>query len=78
MQDEQLLSYFMTNIVDLKMASWNLKGLNHVIKKKKVLTYLKSSKVDIAFVQETHLNKTESLKLKCSWVGKSVPQSRNW
>lgn len=47
----------MTKTDNLKIASWNLKGLNHVIKKKKILTYLKSSKVDIAFVQETHLTK---------------------
>ncbi len=60
----------MANTTDLKIASWKLKGLNNVIKKKKVLTYLKSSKVDIAFVQETHLNMKESLKLRCSWVGK--------
>ena len=60
----------MANTIDLKIASWNLKGLNNVIKKKKILAYLKSSKVDVAFVQETHLNKKESLKLRCSWVGK--------
>lgn len=60
----------MASATDLKIASWNLKGLNNVIKKKKILIYLKSSKVDIAFVQETHLNMKESLKLRFSWVGK--------
>ena len=50
---------------------WNLKWINHIIKKKKTLAFLKSSKVDIAFVQETHLNKKESEKRKCSWVGKA-------
>lgn len=60
----------MASTTDLKMASWNLKGINNVIKKKTVLTYLKLSKVDIAFIQETHRNMKESLKLRCSWVGK--------
>lgn len=48
---------------DLKFASWILKG-------RKILTYLKSSKVDIAFVQETHLKMKEFLKLRSLWVGK--------
>lgn len=61
----------MTNIAELKFASWNLKWINHIIKKKKTLAYFKSSKVDIAFVEEKHLNKKESEKRKWSWVGKA-------
>uniref|UniRef100_A0A3P8NC16 exodeoxyribonuclease III n=1 Tax=Astatotilapia calliptera TaxID=8154 RepID=A0A3P8NC16_ASTCA len=55
---------------DFKIASWNVKGLNNGIKRKKILTYLKLSRVDIAFIQEMHMCKSEALKLKCSWVGK--------
>uniref|UniRef100_A0A3P9C723 exodeoxyribonuclease III n=1 Tax=Maylandia zebra TaxID=106582 RepID=A0A3P9C723_9CICH len=55
---------------DFKIASWNFKGLNNGIKRKKILTYLKLSRVDIAFIQEMHMCKSEALKLKCSWVGK--------
>lgn len=55
---------------DFKIAGWNVKGLNNGIKRKKILTYLKLSRVDIAFIQETHMCKSEALKLKCSWVGK--------
>uniref|UniRef100_A0A3P9DD43 exodeoxyribonuclease III n=1 Tax=Maylandia zebra TaxID=106582 RepID=A0A3P9DD43_9CICH len=55
---------------DFKIASWNVKGLNNGIKRKKILTYLKLSRVYIAFIQEMHLCKSEALKLKCSWVGK--------
>uniref|UniRef100_A0A3B4FBR9 exodeoxyribonuclease III n=1 Tax=Pundamilia nyererei TaxID=303518 RepID=A0A3B4FBR9_9CICH len=42
---------------DFKTASWNVKGLNNGIKRKKILTYLK-------------LPRSEALKLKCSWAGK--------
>uniref|UniRef100_A0A668SST9 exodeoxyribonuclease III n=1 Tax=Oreochromis aureus TaxID=47969 RepID=A0A668SST9_OREAU len=57
-------------LVNFKIASWNVKGLNNGIKRKKILTYLKLSRVDIAFIQEKHLCKSEALKLKRSWVGK--------
>lgn len=53
----------------LKIVSWNIAGCTHVIKRKKILTYLKHKKVDIALIQETHLNGEESEKLKRDWVG---------
>uniref|UniRef100_A0A3Q2SV30 Endonuclease/exonuclease/phosphatase domain-containing protein n=1 Tax=Fundulus heteroclitus TaxID=8078 RepID=A0A3Q2SV30_FUNHE len=60
----------MEGTIDLKLASWNVKGLNNVVKRKKISTYLKSSKVDTAYVRETHLTKSEAIKLKGSWIGK--------
>lgn len=54
----------------LKIVTWNVQGLGHVIKRKKVLTYLKKNKLDIALLQETRLSATEHLKLKRDWVGK--------
>ena len=49
--------------------SWNVKGLNDVVKKKKVLTFVKSKKCDIVFMQETHLLSQETKKLCRDWVG---------
>lgn len=53
----------------LKLTTWNVQGLGHVIKRKKILTYLKKYKSDIALLQETKLSDTEHLKLKRDWVG---------
>lgn len=53
----------------LKIVSWNIDGCHHGIKRKKILTYLKQKKTDIALIQESHLNDEESAKLKRDWVG---------
>uniref|UniRef100_A0A3Q3H395 Reverse transcriptase domain-containing protein n=2 Tax=Kryptolebias marmoratus TaxID=37003 RepID=A0A3Q3H395_KRYMA len=53
----------------LRIVTWNVQGLGHVIKKKKVLTFLKKNTLDIALLQETRLSATEHLKLKRDWVG---------
>ena len=37
----------------LRFLSWNIKGANLAIKRKKLLLYLKQKKVDICFLQET-------------------------
>lgn len=36
------------------ILSWNIRCLNHIVKRKKVLTHLKQLKADIVFLQETH------------------------
>lgn len=52
----------------LNVITFNVRGLGHPIKRKRVLTFLKKEKVDIAFLQETHLSKEEHKKLKRDWV----------
>lgn len=54
---------------DIKLCSWNVRGIHHPVKRKKILTYLKKEGVKIAFLQETHLRDTEHIKLKREWVG---------
>uniref|UniRef100_A0AAY5KU42 Reverse transcriptase domain-containing protein n=1 Tax=Esox lucius TaxID=8010 RepID=A0AAY5KU42_ESOLU len=51
-----------------KIILWNISGCNHVIKRKKILTYLKHNKTDKAMLQETHLSAEESEKLKRGWI----------
>ena len=36
-------------------TSWNINGCGSHIKRRKVLTYLKSKNTDIAFIQESHM-----------------------
>ncbi len=47
------------------VLTWNVKGLNQPVKRGKVLAHLKSLSSDIIFLQETHLNKNEYIKLRC-------------
>lgn len=51
-----------------KIISLNVKGLNHAIKCKKMLTWFKKEKADIALLQESHLTDTEHEKVKREWV----------
>ncbi len=53
----------------MKVRSWNLKGVNNVIKRKKILNILKRDNIQIALLQETHLNNKEHQKLCRDWVG---------
>ena len=53
----------------LNLITWNVHGLNHPIKRKKIITFIKSKRCDIAFLQETHLLSQESRKLCRDWVG---------
>lgn len=54
----------------INCISLNVKGINNPIKRKKIITYLKKQKTDIAFIQETHLTDIEHTKLKRDWIGK--------
>lgn len=61
----------------LKYVTFNVKGLNSPIKRKRVYTYLKKLKADIVFLQETHLTASEHKKLKREWVGQVFASSFN-
>uniref|UniRef100_A0A3Q4ASB2 exodeoxyribonuclease III n=1 Tax=Mola mola TaxID=94237 RepID=A0A3Q4ASB2_MOLML len=48
----------------------NVKGVNSAFKRRKILLYLKQKNPDLVFLQETHLEKEDSLFLQRDWVGK--------
>lgn len=50
----------------LNLISWNVKGLNHQVKRGKVFTHLKQLRAEIVFLQETHLLDSDQWHLgKC-------------
>ncbi len=49
-------------------GSYNVHGLNHHIKRKKILNQLKKLKWSVALIQETHSSKEEKEKIKRKWV----------
>ena len=55
----------------LRLASWNVKGLNETLKTCRVLDHLAALKADVIFIQETHLLQTETRKLKRGWLDKT-------
>lgn len=53
----------------LRLVSWNVKGLNHPVKRSKVLSHLKDLKAGVAFLQETHLRHNDHNRIHRGWVG---------
>lgn len=56
------------SIPSIKLCTWNVWGIHHPVKRKKILTSLKK---EIVLLQETHLEDQEHLKLKWDWVGET-------
>lgn len=50
--------------------SWNVKGLGNSAKKRKILAFLKENKINLAYLQETHLLSSAHDYLKSKWFGK--------
>lgn len=49
--------------------SYNIHGIYHPIKRKKIVSQLKRLNCSVAFLQEIHLNDKEHKKLKRDWAG---------
>ena len=50
----------------LKIASFNINGILNPVKRGKILSKLKKDKIQVAFLQESHLNDSEHAKLSKS------------
>lgn len=44
----------------LRLCTWNVRGVHSPIKRRKILTFLKKEYIDIALLQETHLDDVET------------------
>lgn len=53
----------------LKVSSWNTRGLNKLVKLKQVLNRLKQMKSNIIFLQETHLEQKDINRVEKRWPG---------
>lgn len=63
-------SYFCITIMsNIKIISLNVKGVGHVVKRQKIISFLKRENAQIALLQETHLTDLEHIRLRRSWVG---------
>lgn len=54
---------------NLTFVSWNVKGLNHPVKRKKVFSRLRQLRSGVIFLQETHLKDQDHWRLKKCWSG---------
>lgn len=59
----------------LTVLTFNVHGLNHPVKRKKIFCQLKKLQCSIALLQETHLNELEHKKLKREWVNQEYYSS---
>lgn len=58
-----------TNGSPINFISWNVKGLNHPVKRKRVMSHLQKLNVGIAFLQESHLRPSDHFRMRRGWVG---------
>lgn len=54
---------------NLTLVSWNTKGLNHPVKRKKVFSRLQQLRAGVVFLQETHLHDLDHWRLGKCWTG---------
>lgn len=47
-----------------KFVSWNVRGLNHPVKRSKVFSHLRKLKAEVIFLQETHLRTSDISRLQ--------------
>lgn len=55
---------------ELQLISWNVRGLNKLVKLKQVVNRIKQLKAKIVFLQETHLTPEDVVKVRRRWPGR--------
>lgn len=58
--------------MSIKVCTWNIEESNNVVKRKAVLNCLERGRVQIAFLQEAHLNDEEHKKYLRERVGRQT------
>lgn len=49
---------------NIKIVSWNVRGLNHSVKRASIFRYLKKTKPHVVLLQKTHLDGSRVLTLR--------------
>lgn len=65
------------NKCDVNVITWNVKGMNNVIKRGKIFAHLRQLNADVIFLQETHILNSDVIKLRRSWGGQVFHSSFN-
>lgn len=55
---------------EIQFMSWNVRGLNKLVKLKQVMNRIKQLKAKIVFLQETHLTPEDVAKVRKRWQGR--------
>lgn len=55
---------------DLQFTSWNVRGLNKLVKLKQVMNRIQQLKAKIVFLQETHLTPDDINRVRRRWHGR--------
>lgn len=64
---------FDTSVINV--SSWNVRGLNKIVKLKQVLGRIKQMKSTVCFLQETHLVDEDVNKIRSRWPGQVFSSS---
>lgn len=66
------------NNSEIKITSWNVRGLRKLTKLKQVINRLKHLRSKIVFLQETHLMASDIPCLKKRWLGQVIYSYNNY
>lgn len=64
---------FDTSVINV--SSWNVRGLNKIVKLKQVLGRIKQIKSTVCFLQDTHLVDEDVNKIRSRWPGQVFSSS---
>ena len=59
----------------LNFISWNVRGLNHPVKRGRVFSHIKHLKANVVFLQETHIRNSDNSRLMMKWKGQHFHSS---
>uniref|UniRef100_A0A671UG02 exodeoxyribonuclease III n=1 Tax=Sparus aurata TaxID=8175 RepID=A0A671UG02_SPAAU len=62
----------MTNSSNIKITSWNVRGLRKITKLKQVMSRIRHLKSKIIFLQETHLTFADLKRVQSRWPGQVI------